>query len=79
METEKKVEDDKVMQEIKNNSVDYVENVLKSTVGISLLKPDNTSVFDINMEENWGLGTGIIVSPSGYILTNQHLRSVYHL
>ena len=51
----------------------YIENVLKSTVGISLLKPDYTSIFDVDLEEKWGIGTGIIVSENGYVLTNQHL------
>ena len=49
------------------------ESVLESTVGIGMVKPSGLNVFDVNVEEKWGLGTGIIVSKAGYILTNQHL------
>ena len=52
---------------------DYIEDVLNSTVGISLIKPTGNNIFDINIEQKWGIGTGIIVSEKGYILTNQHL------
>ncbi len=49
------------------------ESILEGTVGISLVKPNGMNIFDVNVEEKWGLGTGIIVSKAGYILTNQHL------
>ena len=69
---EEKVE---VKDEVKENitTENYVENVLNSTVGISLIKPTGENIFDINVEQKWGIGTGIIVSEKGYILTNQHL------
>ena len=50
-----------------------ISSLLESTVGISIVKPNGENVFDIDVEEKWGLGTGMIVSPDGYILTNQHL------
>lgn len=50
-----------------------VEDILESTVGISLVKPTGDSVFELDMVEKWGIGTGVIVSESGYILTNQHV------
>ncbi len=56
-----------------NDIPNVIEAVKKATVGISLLQPDNQSIFDINATQKWGLGTGIIVSEKGYILTNQHL------
>ena len=49
------------------------ENILESTVGISLIKPSGANILDVDIEEKWGLGTGVIVSQAGYILTNQHL------
>lgn len=50
-----------------------IENVKKTTVGISLIKADGDGMLDVNMIERWGMGTGIIVSENGYILTNHHL------
>ena len=52
---------------------DVVEDVMQSVVGISMLKANEESIFDISLTEKWGLGTGVIVSEDGYILTNQHL------
>ena len=63
---------DNTLKETKDSS-SYIEDVLESTVGISLLKPSGTSIFDIDVEQKWGIGTGVIVSEKGYILTNQHL------
>jgi S1-C subfamily serine protease len=40
-----------------------------------ILKPDGLSIFDKDTSNKWGLGTGIIVSDKGYILTNQHLAN----
>lgn len=50
-----------------------IGSVKDSTVGISLLKPDGESILDLNVAEKWGMGTGIIVTRNGYVLTNQHL------
>ncbi len=56
-----------------SNSNGYIQDVLESTVGISLLRPTGTNIFDIDVAKKWGIGTGIIVSEKGYILTNEHL------
>ena len=53
---------------IEDYGFDYAE-----CVGISMLKANEESIFDISLTEKWGLGTGVIVSEDGYILTNQHL------
>lgn len=52
---------------------DNIYDVLKSTVGISLIKPTGENVFDVDVAEKWGIGTGVIISEKGYILTNQHV------
>ncbi len=52
-----------------------ISNSMDSIVGISVLEPNNDSIFDLNVTQKWGIGTGVIVSENGYILTNQHLAS----
>ena len=59
---------------IKNsNSENVINEAMKSIVGISKLKDTGTSIFLKKGVESLGIGTGIIVSKKGYILTNQHL------
>lgn len=50
-----------------------IEIVSKSVVGISKLKNNNTSIFSANFSTELGIGTGIIVSENGYILSNSHV------
>lgn len=52
-----------------------ISNSMDSIVGISVLEPSNDSIFDLNVAQKWGIGTGVIVSENGYIITNQHLAS----
>ena len=52
---------------------DILENTMKSVVGISKLKDAGNSIFSNNSETSLGLGTGIIVSENGYILSNEHV------
>ncbi|MBQ9267351.1 MAG: trypsin-like peptidase domain-containing protein [Clostridia bacterium] len=56
-------------------TADIVEDNMKSVVGISVLQPDENSLLDINVAQKWGIGTGIIISENGYILTNQHIAT----
>lgn len=55
--------------------VDIIRDNMPSVVGISVLKPDGAGILDLNLTEKWGIGTGVILSTKGYILTNQHLAS----
>ena len=54
-------------------SSDIIEKAVKSVVGISKLEQNGTSIFLENSESKLGLGSGIIVTDNGYILTNQHV------
>lgn len=42
-------------------------------VGISVLKVESGSLFDKNATEKWGVGSGVIASQNGYIITNNHV------
>jgi len=50
-----------------------IEEVTKSVVGISKIKNMGTSIFLNDSANQLGLGTGVIVSDNGYILTNEHV------
>lgn len=50
-----------------------LENTIKCVVGISKIKNTGNSIFLNNSTEALGLGTGMIVSENGYILTNWHV------
>ena len=53
---------------------DVLEKVSQSVVGISRIKSHSNSIFSSNGSYNeLGLGTGIIVSSNGYILSNCHV------
>ena len=52
---------------------DVLENVSKSVVGISKIVSNDTGIFSINSEKTRSLGSGVIISENGYILTNEHV------
>lgn len=64
-------------QDIDDNSNDDItqtlENTIKCVVGISKIKNTGSSIFLNNSTSDLGLGTGMIVSENGYILTNWHV------
>lgn len=58
----------------KNGTVtDMISNLSNSVVGISKIENTGNSIFSWDNITNLGLGTGVIVSENGYILTNAHV------
>lgn len=67
---------DETIEETKNdntNTVKSVEDAVESIVGISKLKQSGSSIFVNNAEQKLGLGSGVIITDNGYILTNHHV------
>lgn len=52
---------------------EMIEKVSHSIVGISKIKSTGNTVFLSDANSQLGLGTGVIVTDSGYILTNEHV------
>lgn len=50
-----------------------IEETTKKVVGISKLKNAGTTLFTDTTEESLGIGSGIIVTSNGYILSNEHV------
>lgn len=64
------------VEEVKEESkqiADIVENVTSCVVGISKIKNAGSTIFLKDGVSNLGLGTGVIVSENGYILSNEHV------
>lgn len=61
----------------KVNDKEEVENMIekctKSIVGISKIKQNDSAIFVEDSEVKLGLGSGVIISENGYILTNAHV------
>ena len=60
-------------EENSKNVADVIEKTTRSVVGISKLKSAGSSILSKSMESELGLGTGVIVSEDGYILSNEHV------
>lgn len=57
----------------KENIPDMIEKISKSVVGISKLSSAGGSILSNLSSDDLGLGTGIIISENGYILSNNHV------
>lgn len=73
--TQSTIKEQTVEEELQNSikTADVLENVLESVVGISKLKEAGTSIFSNSDESELGLGTGLIVTENGYVLSNEHV------
>lgn len=60
-------------QENSTTVADMIEEVTKSVCGISKLKTTGNSILSTVTEAELGLGTGIVVSSDGYVLSNTHV------
>ena len=60
-------------QEESKKVADIIEETTKKVVGISKLKNTGNSILSKSTESELGLGTGMIVTEDGYILSNAHV------
>lgn len=73
VEAEKTVESINKIKEEEKQVVNIVEEVMSSVVGISKIKNTGSTIFLNNSTTELGLGTGVIVTDNGYILSNEHV------
>lgn len=52
---------------------EMLENTTDSVVGVSRLKDNGNTVFTQDGVSQMGIGSGVIISGNGYILTNEHV------
>ena len=73
--TDSTINIESVENKLENNETisNMLERVSQSVVGISKIKSHSNSIFSTNSVSELGLGTGIIVSSNGYILSNAHV------
>ncbi len=70
----KRVSQEIVVPEEKTKDIsEIIEETMKCVVGISKIRNNGSSVFNQRGVQQLGLGTGVIISENGYILTNEHV------
>ena len=72
-EAQKTIKSVEIMKEQGLQIGDVIEKVTSSVVGISKIKNTGSTIFLKDGTTQLGLGTGIIVSENGYILSNEHV------
>ena len=68
-----KTSDYKTQKTLSTENEQTVEEVQEKSTKISKLKNVGSSIFGTSSEEELGLGTGVVVSEDGYILSNEHV------
>lgn len=72
-EAEKTIKSVEKMKEQGTQIAQVIEEVTSSVVGISKIKNTGSTIFLKDGATQLGLGTGVIVSENGYILSNEHV------
>lgn len=68
--------EEQTVEKVEQNSqsiADIIEDTTRKVVGISKLKNTGNSILSKSTESELGLGTGMIVTQDGYILSNEHV------
>lgn len=73
VEAEKTIKSVEAIKEQGKQIGDVIEDVTSSVVGISKIKNAGNTIFLEDGVSQLGLGTGVIVSENGYILSNEHV------
>lgn len=60
-------------EKVEKGPTQIIQDAVKSVVGISKLEQNGNSIFLTDSQQKLGLGSGVILSENGYILTNQHV------
>ena len=60
-------------EKVEKDTSKIIKDVTKSVVGVSKLEQNGNTIFLENSEKTLGLGSGIILSDNGYILSNEHV------
>lgn len=76
VEAEKTIKSIEQIKEQGKQIGEVIEEVTSSVVGISKIKNAGSTIFLEDGATQLGLGTGVIVSENGYILSNEHVTGV---
>ena len=72
----KSTENEQTVDKLEENSkkiADVLEETTQKVVGISKLKEPGNTILSKTSESELGLGTGVIVTQDGYIISNEHV------